>query len=281
MTSLERLQQRFGLRFADPGMEKRYQIAVLPRDRQRLTAILMVALVFQVVNFASDHQVVSDPMALDGLRWLRILGAVSSLAGMATIRRIRDPFRFEMVAAVWGIVTAATVVGSFALLPRDYLAHTAWSVMLVLAMYAALPMRLGQQVLVAAIFTIGDALILTYLKDYGPAVVRSDILTAHLCAHVIGVVTSWQYKRARRDQFLAIRDAEHAHTQEQRAWSEVNVLHGILPICANCKRIRGDAGEWSSLETYVRRHSEADFSHGICPDCERDLYGNLPSTPGA
>jgi hypothetical protein len=281
MAPLERLRHRFGLRFADEAMEQRYQLAVLPRDRQRLTAILVVALVFQLVNFVSDHLVVSDPAALAGLRWLRILGATISLAGVAMVRRIRDPFRFEIAAAAWGVITAAGVVGSFALLPRDYLAHTAWSVLLVLAMYAALPMRLGLQGLVASIFTIGDALILTYLKDYDRPVVRTDILTAHLCAHVIGVVTSWQYKRVRRDQFLAIRDAEHAHTQEQRAWSEVNVLQGILPICSNCKRIRDESGEWSPVEAYLKRHSEADFSHGICPDCERDLYGHLPGQPGA
>lgn len=49
--------------------------------------------------------------------------------------------------------------------------------------------------------------------------------------------------------------------------AEINQLRGLLPICAHCKRIRDDEQGWLPIETYVRGHSEADFSHGICPDC--------------
>jgi len=57
-------------------------------------------------------------------------------------------------------------------------------------------------------------------------------------------------------------------TQElQKALDEIKVLKGILPICSYCKSIRDDAGSWNQLETYVRSHSRAEFSHGICPDC--------------
>jgi len=47
---------------------------------------------------------------------------------------------------------------------------------------------------------------------------------------------------------------------------------GLLPICASCKRVRDDKGYWNQLEAYVRDHSEAEFSHGICPDCAEKLY---------
>jgi PAS domain S-box-containing protein len=57
-----------------------------------------------------------------------------------------------------------------------------------------------------------------------------------------------------------------AHERELRA------LRGLLPICAHCRRIRDDQGQWHQLEAYVRDHSEAEFSHGICPDCAADLY---------
>ena len=278
---VQQLRRNLRLRFDDPALEQRYRRAVLPRDRQALQAILLVAALFQLLNFATDGMIVTESGSLTALRWLRGLGAVASFAGIATIGRIRDPFRFELLAAVWGVITATTAVASFALLPRDYIAHTAWSVLLVLAMYAALPLRLPRQAMVAIVFTIGDVVILTWFKDLNRPAERFDIFTAHACAHMVGLVASWQFKRARRDQFLAVRAAEHAHTQEQRAWGEVNVLQGILPICAGCKRIRGETGEWSPLESYVQRHSEADFSHGICPDCEHRMYGDLPTRNGA
>ncbi len=58
----------------------------------------------------------------------------------------------------------------------------------------------------------------------------------------------------------------------QAASNKVKTLSGLLPICANCKKIRDDKGYWHSVEVYVRDHSNAEFSHGICPDCLKGLY---------
>lgn len=58
----------------------------------------------------------------------------------------------------------------------------------------------------------------------------------------------------------------------QQALSEVNTLNGLLPICAHCKKIRDDSGYWNRLETYIKKHSNAEFSHGLCPDCAAELY---------
>lgn len=48
---------------------------------------------------------------------------------------------------------------------------------------------------------------------------------------------------------------------------EIRVLNGLLPICASCKKIRDDKGYWEQLETYIRQNSNAEFTHGFCPDC--------------
>ena len=58
----------------------------------------------------------------------------------------------------------------------------------------------------------------------------------------------------------------------QNALAKVKTLSGFLPICANCKKIRDDKGYWNQIETYIRDHSEADFSHGLCPECAKNLY---------
>jgi uncharacterized PurR-regulated membrane protein YhhQ (DUF165 family) len=59
------------------------------------------------------------------------------------------------------------------------------------------------------------------------------------------------------------------------ALGEVKTLRGFLPICASCKKIRDDEGYWQQLERYIEAHSEATFSHGICPDCVERLYPEL------
>jgi PAS domain S-box-containing protein len=61
----------------------------------------------------------------------------------------------------------------------------------------------------------------------------------------------------------------------QDALSKVKVLSGLLPICASCKKIRDDRGYWNQLETYISEHTNADFTHGICPDCAERLYPQL------
>ncbi len=57
-----------------------------------------------------------------------------------------------------------------------------------------------------------------------------------------------------------------------RAEKKIKVLSGLIPICASCKKIRDDKGYWNQLEHYIKEHSEADFTHGICPDCMKKLY---------
>jgi len=65
----------------------------------------------------------------------------------------------------------------------------------------------------------------------------------------------------------------------EKALSQVKVLSGLLPICASCKKIRNDQGYWIQIETYLRDHSEAEFSHGLCPECKERLYPELTKKP--
>jgi PAS domain S-box-containing protein len=61
----------------------------------------------------------------------------------------------------------------------------------------------------------------------------------------------------------------------RKALNEVKTLGGLLPICASCKKIRDDQGYWNQLEDYIQKHSEAEFSHSVCPDCAKILYPEL------
>jgi PAS domain S-box-containing protein len=58
----------------------------------------------------------------------------------------------------------------------------------------------------------------------------------------------------------------------QDSLAKIKTLSGMLPICASCKKIRDDKGYWNQIETYLRNHSKAEFSHGICPECAQKLY---------
>ena len=68
------------------------------------------------------------------------------------------------------------------------------------------------------------------------------------------------------------RELERTNKELKDALDTINILHGILPICANCKKIRDDKGAWSQIEAYIGKHSDVQFSHGICPECAKKLY---------
>lgn len=83
---------------------------------------------------------------------------------------------------------------------------------------------------------------------------------------------------ARINTHLALRNLQK-HVEEKNAQlaevlANVKTLRGLLPICASCKKIRDDQGYWKQLEEYIENHSEALFSHGLCPDCAEKLYAD-------
>lgn len=80
-------------------------------------------------------------------------------------------------------------------------------------------------------------------------------------------------ERTLKDVLLAqiIKDKEDL----EKAHMEIKILKGIIPICASCKMIRDKRGEWNHLEDYIDQHSEATFTHGICPNCTTKLYPEL------
>jgi two-component system, response regulator PdtaR len=88
-----------------------------------------------------------------------------------------------------------------------------------------------------------------------------------------------------RELNIAIEMALYKHKMEQErknltaklqdALAQVRTLTGILPICSSCKKIRDDKGYWQRVEEYVSNHTDALFSHGICPECARELYPGI------
>lgn len=92
---------------------------------------------------------------------------------------------------------------------------------------------------------------------------------------VNSVFTRYLEERRLKDKLLeqAIKDKEEI----ENAFREIKILRGFLPICSECKNIRDDKGYWKKIELYIREHSEAEFSHGICPECLLKLYPELYS----
>ena len=70
-----------------------------------------------------------------------------------------------------------------------------------------------------------------------------------------------------------VNDLSRLNEELSKALSEIKELRGIIPICAKCKKVKDDQGYWSQIESYIEKHSNADFTHGLCPDCMEAMYG--------
>ena len=91
------------------------------------------------------------------------------------------------------------------------------------------------------------------------AVYRGQKLAFCICRDIT------ERKRAENERAELITDL-------QKALAEIDTLRGILPICSYCKKIRNDKGYWEQIEVYLKEHSRAEFSHGLCPECAKKFY---------
>jgi len=101
------------------------------------------------------------------------------------------------------------------------------------------------------------------IKPVEPKLLRSKVdVFCQLSAQRLLIQEQLQEIRAKNDVL-------------HRQLEEIKTLRGLVPICAKCKSVRDDSGFWQCIENYVSEHSEAEFSHSLCPDCKDELYPGL------
>jgi hypothetical protein len=99
------------------------------------------------------------------------------------------------------------------------------------------------------------------------------VIVLALSVLIISAMNVVKEKRRLTERKRAEDEREKLIIEVQNALAKVRTLSGLLPICSSCKKIRDDKGYWNQLETYILEHSEAEFTHGFCPDCMKNLYG--------
>jgi hypothetical protein len=108
---------------------------------------------------------------------------------------------------------------------------------------------------------------------YYPELKYEDkILSISISPFPLGAIITSQNITARKKAEL---DRMHLIEKLQNALSEVETLRGLLPICACCKKIRDDQGYWNHIEAYLRKHTNTEFTHTLCPECVKQYYPEL------
>ncbi len=108
-------------------------------------------------------------------------------------------------------------------------------------------------------------------KPQGKFVEKYDFCTE--CEIFQDTIGDDQVRKLREFVIVLIHSLRLKQLELKEALSKVKLLSGFLPICSSCKKIRDDKGYWNQIESYIRDHSEAEFTHGICDECCEKLYG--------
>jgi uncharacterized membrane protein len=188
--------------------------------------------------------------------------------------------------------TGALVVGDTALTTAIiYLSGNASSdlyityflIVLIAAFTTSLKQLIGLSILLCLAY---GALLFLDLNQTGSAseshLLRIPILL--IMAVFYGVFAEMVRKERRQkagllDHITTLKQAEEERErlirQLQEALANIKTLRGLLPICYSCKQVRDDKGYWNQIDTYVREHTEAEFTHGICPACAQKLFPEL------
>jgi PAS domain S-box-containing protein len=93
--------------------------------------------------------------------------------------------------------------------------------------------------------------------------------------YLSGTLLEFRGQRYMSGTAANITKIRQAEAELRAALEEVRTLRGIIPICASCKKIRDDKGYWSQVEVYIKRHTDADFTHSLCPECIERIYGGF------
>lgn len=242
-------------------------------EGQRLAVLVLVVVVAMITHVPLDlglGRTSSEVSALLGLRGLIILIGVAVLL---VTRSSADHRTRDRVVVGWVLTFVVLDVFVSSTRPPDYLGYIALTPLIVLALYTIVPAPPAYLVVAAVLETVGKIVVVSGSTIARPTVF--NFVLALVIAHAIGITAMWSLRRLSRDEFLALRAEREARSELERAVEEIRTLRGILPICSSCKKIRDDEGAWRQMEEYVTERSEARFSHGICPSCREELYGDV------
>ncbi len=263
--------------FEPQALEDEFRQAGLPGDRRVASGLMIVAIIFLVATVPAALALNIDAGRMGWVWVARGLAIAVAAAALMLVRRANQPRAYD------GIVTTSLAAWFVAVIAENTLGPTAWTwfvpwdVFLTVSVYAAIPLPLTRQVALGAFLSVGDLVVLSQFKTPDPTFDLLDVILAFTCANIVGVFVSRERQAFRRRNFMAMRQEVAVRKALEAALQEVRTLQGIIPICAHCKNIRTDAGEWQQVEAYVRSHTDAKFSHGICPNCMEKHYPGVPA----
>lgn len=249
---------RFIYKSRPDAEEQAFRQHYLDNDIRQVTTITFFAVAFMLVLSAID--LASQEMRPDLMIGLGIRTGfvVLGFALIVLVNKVRRAITIDLAAIVYTTVISlgifvfhtTTDVGilriAIVLTFYIFVVHLTYPTY---ALYISIPVT---SLIIADSYMMFRSTVPEFVEN------RDVVLAALITAQIIALIGSAHLQRSRYHIFTAMR--------------KIRTLSGLLPICASCKKIRNDHGFYQQIELYVREHSHAEFTHGICPECAEKFY---------
>ena len=252
--------------FADADLEGEYRRQYAPQDLAVARVVVCTGGVATLGLGFIDHQLFPGGPELVGLGAARGAVFAASAAALVLLGSAPGPVRFARVLCGWFAATVALHVYVGAVWPAGHVELRMTAALSALMSYCVLPLTLRLQTTGALLHTAGSLAVVAWLNPpAGSAAVVGEACWLGV-VNALGLVLSFRQHTRQRQLFAAHLRQSQLTTHLARALAEVRTLRGLIRVCAWCRKVNGDGG-WQMLEAYVREHSHAEFTHGICPAC--------------
>jgi hypothetical protein len=243
-------------------------------ERKNCRLAVYLSLVIVVVFATSDARLL-PPEDLPTVRGLRA-GFVAIILVIGWLLRRADSQQRDALMLFWmsfaAIMNAVITYGR----PDDHFAFVAVDLVVIMTFHNLISGAFLIQVTGAVAFS-AISIFVVASKDLGERGEATAIGMAYLLCHVVGAAVSRRNHFLRRKQHSALLFEQELRARLEATTREIKELRGIVPICASCKCVRDDGGFWHQVEAYVEARSDAQFSHGVCPNCAKLLENEIES----
>ncbi len=251
---------QFALKSRPDEEERAFRDHFLDSDIRHLSfSIYVISAIIIALVLLDLTQLAEQPELLPGFI-VKVTFFFMTLAVYFIVNRIHLASVLDVSVIIYTSIFASGAILSYVL--NDYSATrmTAIVAMCIFTAHVAFPVYASYLLPCIAILVLGESAILLTTERADLILERPLMLITFLFATALSMLASTLRQRTRYISF--------------KAMEEVQTLSGFLPICANCKQIRDDQGYYQAIESYIAERSRVVFSHGICPSCKDESYGD-------
>lgn len=258
--------------FTSTPLEQKYREHYLKSEKLQLAIAICVILIPNFIFSYSDYLLFGNTSRFYYLIAIRAVHITLSTIILLVLNRIKKYQTFDIVAFSWWISLITLIFLVNFTRPAGYTQNSIIDMLILFAIYILVRNRLVLQIFPALMFSLVNIVFIITSKTSLKPLALIVVLVSYVLANVLGIFVARRLHVSGRIQFAALLNEKQLRKKLEHAISEIKTLQGIIPICSKCKKIRDDGGYWQQLEVYISDHSDADFSHSLCPHCVEELY---------